>query len=156
MGNNKNSMFFFFKSTSFRYPVDYFKNFFKADFFFNFKNSFFFSFFSTLFFPKIGDFFFQKTYNKFDLLFFFEKKTFDFIIHNHLNNRFFFFQILNSLFKLRNLNFSILSLVNQYEFFFVEQPFKHSVYFFNRNFFKQVPSLYVDLEKELIFFFDKI
>lgn len=155
-GKSNNSMFFSFKFFSFRYSFDFFKKFLKSKFFFNDTNSFFFSFFGTLFFPKIVDFYFQKTYNKFDLLFFFENKNFDFIIFNHVYNRFFFFQILNSLFKLRNLNCSISSLINQYEFFFVEHSFKHSIYFFNRNFFKQVPSLYVNFEKELIFFFDKI
>lgn len=156
MGKNKNPMLFMFKASSFRYSFNFFKNHIQEDFFSSEKKSFFFPFFGSLFFPKIIDFFFQKTYNKFDLLFFFEKKNFDFIIFNHLHNRFFFFQILNSLYKLRNVNTSILSLINQYEFFFVEQSFKHSVYFFNRNFFKQVPLLYVNAEKDLIFFFDKI
>ena len=138
------------------YDLNFFEGFFNKEFKEFQKGNFFFSFFGSLFFYKIKDFFFFKTLNKFDLMFFFEDKNFDFIIFNHLHNRVFFFQILNSFFKMRKINDFFLPLINNYEFFFDSFPFKSSINFFSRQFFIPVPPLYVNLEKDLIFFFDKI
>ena len=119
------------------------------------QGNFFFSFFGTLFFPKIKDYFFFKTLNKFDLMFFFDNKDFDFIIFNHLHNRIFFFQVLNSIYKLRKINDFFLPVLNHYDFLSEDNPFDSSIYFFSRTFFNQVPPLYETTEKELMFFFDK-
>ena len=121
----------------------------------SYKNNFIFSFFGSLFFKKINDFFIFKTNNKFDLFFFFENKNFDFIIYNHIYNRIFFFQILNAFFKMRKINDFFLPLINHYEFFYTLKSFNNSLTFFNHNFFVQVPALYVNYEKELMFYFEK-
>lgn len=119
------------------------------------QGNFFFSFFGTLFFSKIKDYFFFKTLNQFDLMFFFDNRDFDFIIFNHLHNRIFFFQILNSIYKLRKINDFFLPVLNHYDFLYEDNPFDSSIYFFSRTFFTQVPPLYENSEKELMFFFDK-
>lgn len=119
------------------------------------QSNFFFSFFGTLFFSKIKDYFFFKTLNQFDLMFFFDNRDFDFIIFNHLHNRIFFFQILNSIYKFRKVSDFFLPVLNHYDFLNEDNPFDSSIYFFSRTFFNQIPPLYESTEKELMFFFDK-
>jgi hypothetical protein len=113
-----------------------------------------FPFSGSLFFPKISDFFAFKTNNKFDLFYFFENKTFDFIIFNHVFNRSFFFNIISSCFKLNKTDSFFSPIMNHYEFFHTAETFVSSVNFFSRNHFIRVPSLYVNPEKDIMFFFD--
>jgi hypothetical protein len=73
------------------YTKTMFKNFFFNKVQQNKEAPLLFSFLGSLSFEKISDFFSFKVNNSFDINYFFKNKNFDFIVFNHIFNRFFFF-----------------------------------------------------------------
>jgi len=143
---------------SFSYDKKFFKNF----FFEKFKNykfnefSFFFPFLGSTFWNNISDFFVFKSNNKFDLFSFFENKSFDFIIFSHFFNGLFFSKILTACSKQKGFDFLFTPLLNHYDFIVRgADPYRESLAFFERElFFKEIPTVYQNTEKDIIFFFE--
>jgi len=148
---------FFFKSKQKKgfLSMGYTKSIFKSYFFKgirqNKETSLFFSFLGSLSFEKISDFFSFKVNNSFDINFFFKNKNFDFIVFNHIFNRFFFFHVLNACYKMKKADF-FFPVLNHYDFVHSCFPFVSSVTFFSRTNFIKVPSVYKNTEKELFLF----
>lgn len=104
----------------------------------------------------ISDFFVFKSNNKFDLFSFFENKSFDFIIFSHFFNGLFFSKILIACSKQKGLDFLFTPLLNHYDFIVRgADPYREALAFFERDlFFKEVPTVYQNTEKDIIFFFE--